>query len=118
MPNLDPEISFPKTAVVFRSNIRKDLTEIFSDPDMMCHLDTVVLNEREEPEKGKGKGVLLDVLTELWQELCLGYAVGTSEKIPYIRHGLQQTQWESIARIIVYGYKHVNTSHCAYPNSS
>ena len=56
MPNLDPEISFPKTAVVFRSNIRKDLIEIFSDSDIMCHLDIVVLNKRGEPEKGKGKG--------------------------------------------------------------
>lgn len=36
----------------------------------------------------------------------MGYAVGSTEKIPYVRHDLQKPQWESIARVLVYGYLH------------
>ena len=36
----------------------------------------------------------------------MGYAVGSTEKIPYVRNDLQKPQWESIARVLVYGYLH------------
>ena len=59
------------------------------------------------PEEGRGKGVLLDILTEFWQDFFTSLTVGSGEKIPFIRHGLQKPEWETIARILVYGYKTV-----------
>ncbi|XP_028417887.1 uncharacterized protein LOC114542566 [Dendronephthya gigantea] len=96
----------PKTVTVHRSTIRKDLTEIFTDPSILnSYLDVVVIDARGEPEKGKGKGVILDVLTHFWDNCFMSLAVGRKEKTPFIRHDMQKREWQAIARILVYGYK-------------
>ena len=98
--------SLPRTATVHPFTIRKDLTEIFSDPGILnCCLDVVVIDARGEPEKGKGKGVVLDVLTHFWNNFFISFTVGRKEKTPFIRHDLQKHEWQAIARILVYGYK-------------
>ncbi|KAK3751114.1 hypothetical protein QZH41_016236 [Actinostola sp. cb2023] len=104
----EDDVSFRKSVVICRSNIRKNIIEIFAEPDILSYhtLDVVVLDQRGQPEKGKGKGVLLDILTEFWQEFFMALAVGTNERIPYIRHDLQKPQWESIGRVLVYGYNY------------
>ena len=98
--------SLPRTVTVYRSTIRKDLTEIFSDPAILnsC-LDVVVIDARSEPEKGKGKGVVLDVLTHFGNNFSMSFTVGRKEKTPFIRHDLHKREWQAIARILVYGYK-------------
>ena len=54
----------PKTVTVHRYTIRKDLTEIFTDASVLnSYLDVVVIDARGEPEKGKGKGIVLDSIT-------------------------------------------------------
>ncbi len=96
----------PKTVTVHRSTIRKDLTEIFTDASVLnSYLDVVVIDARGEPEKGKGKGVVLDVLTHFWNNCYMSLTVGRKEKTPFIRHDMQKREWQAIARILVYGYK-------------
>ena len=34
--------------------------------------------------------------------------VGSSEKIPFIRHDLQKKECEAVARVLVYGFKNFN----------
>lgn len=84
------------------------MIEIFTDPDVSaCLLDVIAIDSRGQQEEGRGKGVLLDVLTEFWQNVFTPLTVGSGEKVPFIRHDLQRPQWEAIARVLVYGYKTV-----------
>ena len=97
-----------REVIVHRSTIRKDVIEIFSDPHISaCLLDVIVIDARGQQEEGRGRGVLLDVLTEFWQNVFTSLTVGSGEKVPFIRHDLQRPQWEAIARILVYGYNTV-----------
>lgn len=56
----------PKREVIVHwSTIRKDIIEIFSDPNISaCLPDVIVIDARGQKEEGRGKGVLLDVLKE------------------------------------------------------
>lgn len=97
-----------REVIVHRSTIRKDVIEIFSDPNISaCLLYVIVIDNRGQQEEGRGMGVLLDVLTEFWQDVFTSLTVGSGEKVPFIRHDLERPQWEAIARILVYGYKTV-----------
>ena len=52
-----------REVIVHRSTIRKDVIEIFSDPNISaCLLDVIVIDARGQQEEGRGKGVLPDVL--------------------------------------------------------
>ena len=96
--------------VIHRSSIRKDIISIFSDPAIVdCLLEVQVLDEQGRPEKGEGKGVMLDMLTNFWQDCFNSLMVGSSEKIPFIRHDLQKKEWEAVARVLFFGYK-----NCSY----
>lgn len=103
------DVNAPKREViVHQSTIRKYMIEIFTDPDVsVCLLDVIVIDSQGQQEEGRGRGVLLDVLTEFWQNVFTSLTVGSGEKVPFIRHDLQRPQWEEIARILVYGYKTV-----------
>jgi hypothetical protein len=95
-----------KHVLVHRSSIRKDIITIFSDPGILNYVIQVqVIDERGRHEKGEGKGVVIDMITNFWQECFTSLMVGSSEKIPFIRHDLQKREWEAIARVLVYGYK-------------
>ncbi|KAJ7348201.1 hypothetical protein OS493_039557 [Desmophyllum pertusum] len=108
IPMLYDEDAPKKCITVHRSTMRKDLIEIFSDPNISNFLlDVIVIDSNGHPEEGRGRGVLLDILTEFWQDFFTSLTVGSGEKIPFIRHDLQKSEWEAIARILVYGYKTV-----------
>lgn len=78
---------------------------IFSDPGVIDSLiNPTVVDNRGQQEKGKGKGVMLDVLTHFWHEVYNTYTAGSTDKIPTIRHDMQKDQWQSIARVIIYGF--------------
>lgn len=108
IPMLYDEDAPKKYVTVHRSTMGKDLIEIFSDPNISnCFLDVNVIDANNHSEEGRGKGVLLDILTEFWQDFFTSLTVGSGEKIPFIRHDFQKPEWETIARILVYGYKTV-----------
>ena len=64
-----------------------------------------VIDERGKEEEGNGIGVTRDVLTTFWHQLFTSASLGDKDKVPCIRHDYQKSVWESIARILVYGYK-------------
>jgi hypothetical protein len=93
-----------KNITVHRSTIRKDIIEIFSDENILnFSLDAVVIDTHGWKEKGRG--VMLDVLTNFWNDCFTALTVGNKEKTPYIRQDLQKKEWEAIAHVLVYGYK-------------
>ncbi len=94
-----------KNIVVHRTTLRENLITEFSDTDILKVIVVVkVIDERGEFEKGDGRGVLRDIITEFWNLLFISAAIGASEKVPAIRHDFQSKEWEAIARILVYGY--------------
>ena len=98
----------PQRITVHRSNVRRDVIEIFRDQSILSYtLDLVVIDVRGEDEAGQGKGVLLDILTSFWQDCFTALTTGSNEKTPYIRHDLQKPEWEAIARVLVYGYQNL-----------
>ena len=108
LPILYDDNAPKKCVTVPQSTTRKDLIEIFSDPNVSnCLFDGTVIDANGHPEVGRGKEVLLDIHTEFWQDFFTSLTVGSGEKIPFIRHNMQKPEWEAIAKILVYGYKTV-----------
>lgn len=105
----DENDPFSKHVYLHRALLKDDMIELFSDPTMInVNLDVTVIGNDGNPEEGKGVGVIREVLTSFWQLVYHSLTVGTQEKVPCIRHELQKTQWEALARIIVYGVKRYN----------
>ncbi len=98
-----------KYVLIHRSSIRKDIITLFSDPGSLnSEIQMQVLDERGRYEKGEGKGVVRDIITNFWQDCFTSLMVGSSEKIPFIRHDLQKKEWEAVARVLVYGYQNLS----------
>lgn len=90
---------------VHRSCIKQDLINHFKDPHIMkCELIFNVINERGEPEKGVGVGVLREVFTLFWGEFATSMTIGERERVPFVRHDHFVEEWEAIGRILVKGY--------------
>ena len=101
--------AFSKHVFLHRALLKDDMIELFSDPSMInVNLDVTVIGNDGNPEEGTGVGVMREVLTSFWQLVYHSLTVGTQEKVPCIRHELQKTEWEAIARVIVYGVKRYN----------
>ena len=91
--------------IIHRSTLMKDLIAAFCDPKVSNSiLFFKVVDARGVEERGEGKGVARDVLTEFWCLFFQSLAVGAAAKVPVIRHDYQKDQWEAIARILLYGY--------------
>jgi hypothetical protein len=96
----------PRQITVHRCNIRKDLIEIFADSTIIdCFIDITVIDPRGKPEAGKGRGVVLDVVTQFWNECFTSLTVGRKAKMLFICHDMQKREWEAFARILFFGYK-------------
>lgn len=98
--------TFPQVDILInRSTLLKDMIVAFSDPRVLIsNLFVNVKDMNGVKEAGEGRGVLRDVLTEFWCQFYQSLAVGASSKVPVIRHDYQKEQWQSIARIMLYGY--------------
>ena len=80
-----------KFVFIHRTSFRKDMITIFSDPGIFNSVIQVqVIDERGRYEKGEGKGVVLDMITNFWQDCFTSSMVGSNEKIPFIRHDVQK----------------------------
>ncbi|XP_051940238.1 uncharacterized protein LOC127613309 [Hippocampus zosterae] len=63
-------------------------------------------------EAGVGSGVLRDVLSCFWQEFYDRCTLGTSIKVPFIRHDFPAEKWKAVGRILLKGYQDC----CYFPN--
>ena len=50
-------------------------------------------------------GVLRDVLSEFWNDFYEQCTLGNCFKVPYLRHDFGQQEWESVGRIITFGWQ-------------
>lgn len=94
-----------KNVLVHRVMIKSDMIRVFKDPDILsCNVDVKFIGDNGAEEAGSGVGVLRDALTSFWAQCFNSLSVGAQEKVPAIRHDFQRSEWEAIARILVYGY--------------
>ena len=84
------------------------MLEIFKEPGILEYeLDIMVIVQDGREEKGRGSGVVREVLMSFLNECFSNLTVGALEKVPNVRHDYQKGEWEAIARIIVFGYSEV-----------
>ena len=63
--------------------------------------------ERKKKERAL-VNLIREILTCFWDQCYNSLMVGALEKVPSVRHDFQKLEWESIGRILVYGFNQVN----------
>lgn len=99
--------SLKRILVVHRGQILKELISHFCDESIMLldiSIQVILPDGRLEKAVDEG-GVLRDVLSEFWQDFYEQCTLGNDFKVPYLRHDFGQNQWESIGRIIAFGWQ-------------
>ena len=94
-----------KEITINRNNVLKDMIIAFKDKIILsCCLEIVFIDERGNIEDRRGAGVKREALSIFWREFYNSLATGASEKVPAIRHDYQQSEWKSIACVLVAGF--------------
>jgi len=86
-----------------RATLKEDLIKTFTAEDLHCLAGMKVIDERGKVEEGDGEGVIRDIIATFWQQFFS--SSGDKEKVPAIHHDCQKSVWETIGRILVYGFK-------------
>ena len=97
----------PLVVRVHRTHLRDELTELFSDPEILQ--ETIVwrlIDDHGREEEGVRAGVQRHIFSTFWQTVFCSYTLGDVENVPCIRHDLQKSQWEAIGRVLTYGFKY------------
>ena len=95
---------------VHRTHLRDELTELFSDPEILQEtIEWRLIDDHGREEEGVRAGVQRHIFSTFWQTVFCSYTLGDVEKVPCIRHDLQKSQWEAIGRVLTYGFK-----YCSY----
>ncbi|CAM4735478.1 unnamed protein product [Leuciscus chuanchicus] len=96
-----------KILVIHRGQAFRQLIEHFCDESVLTDdisMKVILPDGRLENAVDEG-GVLRDVLSEFWHDFYEQCTLGNSFKVPYLRHDFGQQQWESIGRIISFGWQ-------------
>lgn len=64
----------------------------------------VFIDSRGNEELGKGEGVSRDVYSSFWKEIADSHFIGETERVPFVRHDLFESEWTAMADIYVKGY--------------
>lgn len=100
------------TITVHHANTLHDMITAFSDPEILNKALNVKRILPDNKEAGSGSGVLRDVLSCFWHEFYERCTLGTTVKVPFIRHDFPAETWKAIGKIFLMGYQ-----HCQYlPN--
>ena len=83
-------------------------SEFSANDILQCNLIFVFMGDHGESELGGGAGVSREVVTLFWREFSVALVTAASIKVPSIRHDFQKLEWQSVARIIDYGFKQEN----------
>ncbi|XP_056327829.1 uncharacterized protein LOC130240372 [Danio aesculapii] len=108
---LSPEPIAPQTKilVVHRGQIFSELIAHFCDETLthtQSEVEVKLLLPNGQFEMGHDVGgVFRDCLSEFWQEFYDQCTLGNSFKVPFLRHDFGKEKWESVARIILFGWK-------------
>ena len=101
------EIKEIKQCLIHRVNLHNDVISIFSDKDIFKYdLDVTFINQKGDPEEGKGQGLTREMLSSFWGEFYASFSIGFKRKVPTIRHDFQSKEWEAVGRAFVFGLKY------------
>ena len=105
-PHSVPLIQDVREIAVHRNNVLKDMIKEFEEADILNYrLEFVFIDCRGEVEKGRGSGVMREALSIFWREFYSSLSTGAAEKVPCLRHDYQKPQWQSVARVVVAGFR-------------
>lgn len=104
MPSSEP---VKKILVVHRGQVLPELIANFSDDGLgEADIKIQLVLPDGKPEKAYDDGgVVRDCLSEFWTEFYDQCTVGSAFKVPFLRHDFGQQQWESVGRIIAFGWE-------------
>lgn len=95
-----------KRITIHHSNSFSDMIEAFSDPDILTRpLEVKRILPDNKEEVGVGLGVFRDVLSAFWMDFYDRCTLGTTMKVPFIRHDFKAVTWKAIGRIFVRGFQ-------------
>ncbi|RXN05159.1 hypothetical protein ROHU_012756 [Labeo rohita] len=105
----EPIVPHKKILVVHRGQIFSELIAHFCD-ETLAHtrneVEVKLLLPNGQYEMGHDVGgVFRDCLSEFWQEFYDQCTLGNNFKVPFLRHDFGKEKWESVARIILFGWK-------------
>ncbi|XP_061152004.1 uncharacterized protein LOC133166039 [Syngnathus typhle] len=101
------------TITVHSTDTLNDMIRAFCKEEILnkpLSVKRILPGDREEA--GVGSGLLRDVLTCFWQEFYDRCTLGTSIKVPFIRHDFSAEKWKAVGRILIKGYQEC----CYFPN--
>ncbi len=95
-----------RNLTIYYSHSFNDMIEAFSDHEIVTQSLTVrrILPNNSE-EAGSGPGVLRDVYSNFWSDFYEHCTVGTSVKVPFLRHDFSSDKWKSVGRVLLKGFK-------------
>ncbi len=104
---LSPLHTLPEiTLVLHHSNSFSEMIEAFSDPEIMNKtLKIKRLPPDNTVEKASGSGVARDSLSSFWEEFYERCTLGTTLKVPFLRHDFSAATWKAIGRILLKGFQ-------------
>lgn len=89
-----------------RGHLLKELIKAFNDIDPLydtISLEIVLPNGIPEAAEDNG-GVTRDAVSEFWNSFYEECTLGSTFKVPCLRHDFGEQEWQSVAKIIVFGY--------------
>lgn len=105
----EPPVHYKKILVVHRGQIFSELLSHFCDETLehaQSEVEVKLLLPNGQFEMGHDVGgVFRDCLSEFWQEFYDQCTLGNCFKVPFLRHDFGKEKWESVARIILFGWK-------------
>ncbi|XP_054604749.2 uncharacterized protein [Nothobranchius furzeri] len=95
-----------KILVVHRGQVLRQLILHFCDDKILesnFRIQLVLPDGKPEMAFDEG-GVVRDCLIEFWKDFYEQCTTGNAYKVPFLRHDYGQEQWESVGRIIAFGW--------------
>ncbi|XP_034082402.1 uncharacterized protein LOC117552848 [Gymnodraco acuticeps] len=96
-----------KIIVLHRGQILRELILVFSEENIMendFHFQVILPDGKLENAVDDG-GVMRDILSEFWNDFYEQCTMGNGFKVPYLRHDFGKQEWESVGRIITFGWQ-------------
>lgn len=91
-----------------RGYIYKEMLDAFVNMPDTSNIITlevkILLSNGEEEAAFDAGGVLKDSLTEVWETFYESRCIGSSTKVPCIRHDYNDLRWKAVAKILYQGF--------------
>ncbi|KAI9540326.1 hypothetical protein NQZ68_041949 [Dissostichus eleginoides] len=92
--------------VVHRGQVLRELIAHFCDEELQevdFKIKLIMPDGKAEMAYDEGE-VVRDCLSEFWKEFYEQCTMGNTFRVPFLRHDFEEKQWESVGRIIAFGW--------------